>query len=107
MAATVGRDSVDLAPLGSVTFAVEGRADHPATFTTVSGGVFEAGLSSITVAMDRRGRAPVGFVATLGVTGTVDIVASSPGCRGTLGFTVYLQSAAERAEAELLLEKER
>ncbi len=77
---------------------VQGRAGYPVTFTTVSGGVFENGLSSLSVEMDRRGRASVVYVATLGVMGPVDIVAASPGCRGTLGFAVYVNDAAGRAE---------
>lgn len=74
----------------SIRLAVTTEAGMPATFTSFDLGVFDNGLSSITVAADKNGMAQANFIAAPGKVGEVNILAASPVAAEQVTFQVWI-----------------
>ena len=80
--------------LGSVSFTAVVAAGAPVTFTTLDGGAFQNGLTTITLQADAKGEATATFTATEGTIGTVNMLAACPLTTGQIGPMVLVEEPA-------------
>ena len=86
----VGPLDLELPEDGAVRLRVRAAPEAPVTFATQDLGVFDNGLTSITVLADRRGLAAVRFNATPNLSGRVTVMAGSPVCSDTVAFDLVV-----------------
>lgn len=90
----VGGSTYAIPPGGMVPLAVRTDPGFPVTYVAVSGGAFESGTATITVAAGRDGIARARFTAVPGAAQTCPVKASSPVRAGIVDFLVIVNPAS-------------
>jgi hypothetical protein len=87
----VGDSTLSMHARGTVELSVQAVAGFPVAFSSMDLGAFENRLTSITVRTDAKGVARTKFTATEGTTGTVNVLAASPGSSGQVHFRIEVR----------------
>jgi hypothetical protein len=87
----VGDSTLSMPARGTVELSVQAVAGFPVAFSSMDLGAFENRLTSVTVRTDVHGVARAKFTATEGTTGTVNILAASPGSSGQVHFRIEVK----------------